>query len=83
MMLKETCCNISGNPGERNSQSTLFTMKRNFILPFLIAILILILSEYFFLQEVFGRSNIAILLLTGTGVALSIISIVSLIRKYN
>jgi hypothetical protein len=39
--------------------------------------------EYFFLQEIFGRSNIAILFLTGTGVALCIAFIVSLIRKYN
>ena len=83
MISIETCYNISGNPGERNSQPSLFTMKKNFILPFLIALLILILSEYFFLQEVFGRNNIPILLLTGMGIAASIISIVSLIRKYN
>jgi len=57
-------------------------MRRKYILAFLTAIIILILSEYFFLQEVFGRSNIAILLLTGTGIALGFAIIVSLIRKH-
>jgi len=57
-------------------------MRRKYILAFLTAIIILILSEYFFLQEVFGRSNIAILLLTGTGIALGFAFIVSLIRKH-
>ena len=75
--------NIQEKESERNSQSPLLIMRKKYILPFLITILILILSEYFFLQEAFGRSNIAILLLTGSGIAFSIISIVSLIKKYN
>jgi hypothetical protein len=59
------------------------TMRRKYILPFLLAVIILISSEYFFLQEIFGRSNIAILFLTGTGVVLCIAYIVSFIRKYH
>jgi len=58
-------------------------MRRKYILFYLIAIIILILSEYFFLQEVFGRSNIAILLLTGTGIAVGFAFVVSLIRRHN
>jgi len=58
-------------------------MRRKYILSYLIAIIILILSEYFFLHEVFGRGNIAILLLTGTGIAVGFAFIVSLIRRHN
>jgi hypothetical protein len=58
-------------------------MRRKSIFPFLIVLLILILSEYFFLEEAFGRSNVAVLLITGAGIAFSIISIISLIKKYN
>jgi positive regulator of sigma E activity len=58
-------------------------MRRKYIFPFLIAVVTLILSEYFFLQEAFGRSNVAILVLTGAGVTFGIAFIVSLIRKYN
>lgn len=71
--------------GNLNSNySTVFmNMRRKYMLPFLIAITILISSEYFFLHEAFGRSNIAILVLTGAAVAFCIAFIVSLIRKYN
>jgi hypothetical protein len=58
------------------------TMRRRFTWPFLLALLILVASEYFFLEEIFGRGNIAILLLTGIGTAISIFSIISLIRRY-
>jgi hypothetical protein len=70
------------NPDGSDHQPSL-TMRRKFTWPFLLALLILILSEYFFLEEIFGRSNIAILLLTGIGIASSIFSIISLIRKHN
>ena len=73
----------TGDLDKRNYSTLLNTMRRKYIVPFLLAIIILISSEYFFLQEIFGRSNIAILFLTGTGVALCIAFIVSLIRKYN
>ena len=73
----------TGDFDKRNYLTLLSTMRRKYILPFLLSVIILISSEYFFLQEIFGRSNIAILFLTGTGVALCIAFIVSLIRKYN
>lgn len=70
------------NPDE-SSHQPLSTMRRKFIWPFLIALLVLISSEYFFLEEIFGRGNVAVIALTGFGIAISIFSIVSLIRKYN
>jgi positive regulator of sigma E activity len=73
----------TGNLDSKEYSIVYTSMRRKYILPFLIAVITLILSEYFFLQEVFGRSNIAILILTGGGVALCIAFIVSLIRKYN
>jgi hypothetical protein len=67
-----------------SSYSTFFMSTRTkYKLPFLVAVITLISSEYFFLQEAFGRSNIAILLLTGAAIAICITFIVSLIRKYN
>jgi hypothetical protein len=71
--------------GNLNSYySTVFiSMRRKYMLPFLIAIITLITCEYFFLQEAFGRSNIAILVLTGAAITICIGFIVSLIRKYN
>lgn len=85
MMLPDEVNNdvISCNSGERSIHSAFLVMRRKYIWPFLIAIILLILSEYFFLQEIYGRSNIGILLLTGTGAALSLLFIISLIRKYN
>jgi hypothetical protein len=74
---------ITGNSGEKDIHSSLSAMRRNYIWPFLIAIALLIFSEYFFLQEIYGRSNIGVLLLTGIGVTLSLAFIISLIRKYN
>ena len=74
---------ITGNSGEKGIHSSLTAMRRNYIWPFLVAIILLILCEYFFLQEIYGRSNIGILLLTGIGVTLSLVFIISLIRKYN
>lgn len=69
--------------GDGYIQSSLVVMRRKYIWPFLISIVLLIFSEYFFLNEIYGRSNIGILVLTGTGVALNIFFIVSLIRKFN
>ena len=66
---------------DRRQPSFITTMRKKFRIFFLVALLILILSEYFFLEEVFGRSNIIILLLTGLGISLSIICIVSLIKR--
>jgi hypothetical protein len=74
---------IAGNSEESNIQSSLLAMRRKYILPFLTAIILLILSEYFFLQEIFDRSNTAVLLLTGIGIIFSIAFIISIIRKYN
>lgn len=84
MIPKQTYYSFPDNPsGSDHHTSLTTTMRKKFIVSFLIALLILIASEYFFLEEMFGRSNIAILLLTGFGIAISILSIVSLIRKYN
>jgi hypothetical protein len=82
MMSKQPYYPAINNPDGIDHQP-LSTMRRKFTWPFLLALLILILSEYFFLEEIFGRSNIVILLLTGIGIASSIFSIVSLIRKHN
>ena len=68
--------------GEGYIQS-LRTMRRKYIWTFLISILLLIFSEYFFLNEIYGRNNIGVLVLTGIGVALNIYFIISLIRKFN
>ena len=74
--------NITGNLSN-NYSTAVISMRRKYMLPFLVAVITLISSEYFFLQEAFGRSNIVILILTGIGVAACIAFIVSLIRKYN
>jgi hypothetical protein len=73
----------SGNFDKKEYSTVLISMRRKYTLPFLFAIITLISSEYFFLQEAFGRSNIVVLVLTGASVALCIAFIVSLIRKYN
>jgi hypothetical protein len=81
-MSKQPYYSVVNNPDESDHEPS-STMRRKFTWPFLLALLILILSEYFFLEEIFGRSNIAILLLTGIGITISIFSIISLIRKDN
>ena len=73
----------AGNFDKKKYSTVFISMRRKYIFPFLFAIITLISSEYFFLQEAFGRSNIAVLVLTGAGIALCIGFIVSLIRKYN
>ena len=57
-------------------------MKKAKHLFFLFSVIILIVSEYFFLQEYFGESNMFMLLLTGAGVVTGIVGTITIIRKF-
>lgn len=58
-------------------------MKKKFSILFLLFVLLLALSEFFFLREVYEGKFSLILILTALGVAVSIFFIVRIIRKYN
>ncbi|HZF64829.1 MAG TPA: hypothetical protein VEZ55_10100 [Chitinophagaceae bacterium] len=58
-------------------------MRRKNIILFVSAVLLLIVSEYVFLGELFERNHTWLLLITACGIAVGIFVIVSIIRKYN
>jgi hypothetical protein len=57
-------------------------MKKIHLLFLLTSIFVLIVSEYFFVRELFGTHQLLILILSGTGIASGVIFLVSLIKKY-
>jgi hypothetical protein len=58
-------------------------MAKKFIISFFLSISILIVSEYFFLQEMYGQQRAIIILLTATGIITSILSFWFFFKKYS
>ncbi len=58
-------------------------MAKKFIISFFLCISILILSEYFFLQEMYGEQRAVIILLTAIGVIASVLSFWFFFKKYS
>jgi hypothetical protein len=61
---------------------TEFFMKKSYALYLLISIFLLIISEYFFLQEIFGRKQLFILSLSILGLSFNILFISYIFRQY-
>ncbi len=58
-------------------------MAKKFIISFFLCISILILSEYFFLQEMYGEKRALIILLTAIGVIASVLSFWFFFKQYS
>lgn len=57
-------------------------MKRKSLLLFLIAVILIIVSENFFLQEAYGHNHLGILIASAIGLATGILILIQIIRKY-
>lgn len=57
-------------------------IKMKCVICFFLALLVLIVSEYFFLQEIFGSNQTSILLVSLSGVISSVVLMVYIIRQY-
>ena len=68
----------------KKADSTFFTrfMAKKCIVFFSFSVIILILSEYFLLQEVFGAHRPAVIIASCIGTIFSILSIISFFKQY-
>jgi len=57
--------------------------KKAFFFIFMLAIAVIVASEYFFLNELFDSQRYIVLFFTSIGLAGGIVVIISLFRKYN